>query len=738
MRIKEFEPRKLVIFDIDDTLVHTQTKVHVVKDGQVVKSLNSHEFTHYKLQPGEKFDFENFRNAHDFFHNSKPIIPMINQLKNDIATGNRVVMVTARADFDDRELFLDTFRKYGIDMSKVHVYRAGNFVGKSSTEEKKKIIIRDLLNKGQYTKAIMYDDAVPNLESFVELKDEYPHTKFYAWHVSLEGEASEYHRTNESLVYGRNTETFLGEYPSIETKLGEETHPDLVKYDKNFQKQLHRDLDVGQGKGKKTDIDYDSDEKDWSDLTHVQDYTGGSVDTNDYLHRHYRKQAKAKELTTHQAKIQALDRILANHKLPQQIVVYTGLRQSPAEAWETYKADVTKPIRLHLPAYTSTTTKLKVALIHAGEGEIAQVSRARHKPRNKDAPADEWGTQILMMTLPAGLPAASVKKISEFPSENEILLPRGIDIEINPSPTVLKDGDYVWHATVLSHSPVQIASPMQENFADGRHPEDKGDSKRYHVPTKASVSTLRKIAKKGGRKGQLAHWMANMKAGRKKHESVGDHDTDDSSISLDPHRGDYEIRNYHKLDKYLSELADLVEKGKASDQDYGMVAAGILSLKHPYMSRLNRPGSQGKRIHAEHAVLKDFVAKYGKVPEGTVLLTTLSPCTKHLDERDGPSCSSLVERYGIKKVYCGYMDPTQVDDTRKYNLMETSDPKIRARCKAFADTFLDEVKEGMLPSSTFAGSAVGQKAGVPGQLRGNAKQRKDGKQPAFNKLVGGS
>jgi hypothetical protein len=126
---------------------------------------------------------------------------MLNQLKHDIATGNKVVMVTARADFDDRELFLDTFRKYGVDMTKVHVYRAGNMQGKMQTEEKKKIIIRELLNKGNYTKAIMYDDAVPNLESFVELKDEYPHTKFYAWHVSLEGEANEYHRTNEAKSY---------------------------------------------------------------------------------------------------------------------------------------------------------------------------------------------------------------------------------------------------------------------------------------------------------------------------------------------------------------------------------------------------------------------------------------------------------------------------------------------------------------------------------------------------------
>jgi hypothetical protein len=55
---------------------------------------------------------------------------------------------------------------------------------------------------------------------------------------------------------------------------------------------------------------------------------------------------------------------------------------------------------------------------------------------------------------------------------------------------------------------------VTENFADGRNPQDKGDSKRHGVPTKASVSTLRKVAKQGGRKGQLAHWAANMKAGR--------------------------------------------------------------------------------------------------------------------------------------------------------------------------------------------------------------------------------
>jgi pyrimidine deaminase RibD-like protein/FMN phosphatase YigB (HAD superfamily) len=360
MRASEFQPKKLVIFDIDDTLVHTQTKVHVVKDGRVTHSLTSHKFTNYKLQPGEQFDFGDFRDAREFFANAKPIIPMINQLKQDIATGNKVVMVTARADFNDRELFLDTFRKYGIDMSKVHVHRAGNMVTKAPTEEKKAIIIRDLLNKEQYTKAIMYDDSVPNLETFTALKKEYPHTKFYAWHVSLDGETSEYHRTNESL---------------------------------------------------------------------------------------------------------------------------------------------------------------------------------------------------------------------------------------------------------------------EEN------------------------------------------------------------------------QDDYEIHNYKKLDRILAKLGDLIERGQSSGKDYGMVAAAVLDPDNQIVARLNRPGDNGKRVHAEHAAILDYNSKYGSIPEGSIIITTLSPCNEHMDERDGPSCTELINDSTVKKVYCGYMDPTQDDDTRQFTVMETANKELRNRCKEFADTFLDDIEE---------------------------------------------
>jgi GNAT superfamily N-acetyltransferase len=125
---------------------------------------------------------------------------MIKQLKNDIATGNRVIMLTARSDFNDRDVFLDTFRRFGIDMDRVHVYRAGNLTIKAATEEKKKIILKHLLGKEHFDKLIMYDDSVPNLNAFLSLKQDYPYSKFYAWHVDPNGQATEYHRTDESAV----------------------------------------------------------------------------------------------------------------------------------------------------------------------------------------------------------------------------------------------------------------------------------------------------------------------------------------------------------------------------------------------------------------------------------------------------------------------------------------------------------------------------------------------------------
>ena len=63
------------------------------------------------------------------------------------------------------------------------------------------------------------------------------------------------------------------------------------------------------------------------------------------------------------------------------------------------------------------------------------------------------------------------------------------------------------------------SSSVSENFADGRNPQDRGDSARHGIPKKASLAALDKIVHSktaSPRKKQLAHWQANMRRGRNK------------------------------------------------------------------------------------------------------------------------------------------------------------------------------------------------------------------------------
>ena len=155
---------------------------------------------------------------------------------------------------------------------------------------------------------------------------------------------------------------------------------------------------------------------------------------------------------------------------------------------------------------------------------------------------------------------------------------------------------------------------------------------------------------------------------------------------------DQEIHNYSKLDNILEKLCDMVVKGQKSDKDYGMVAACVLDPDNNIVAGLNSPGTNGKRVHAERVAIEKYENKYGTVPEGSIIITTLSPCNESDDEtamgRVGESCTDYLNSKGIEKVYCGYMDPTQDNFNREFNIMETSDKAIRHKCKQFADTFL--------------------------------------------------
>jgi len=189
-QIREASGKGLTIFDIDETMFITKAKVAVVKNGKVVRKLDNQEYNTYKKKPGEEFDFGEFRNAEVFNKTSTPIARMINKvkaiLKNATRAGSKVIIVTARPDFDNKKLFLDTFRNQGIDIDKIYVERSGN-LGPGSAADNKKVVFKKYLDTKIYKRIRLFDDAISNLKMFLSLQKEYSNVSFEAFLANKDG-----------------------------------------------------------------------------------------------------------------------------------------------------------------------------------------------------------------------------------------------------------------------------------------------------------------------------------------------------------------------------------------------------------------------------------------------------------------------------------------------------------------------------------------------------------------------
>ena len=179
---------KISFFDIDETIFHTHALINVVKDGEIVKKLTNKEFNTYKLKDGEEFDFSEFRDSLVFYNTSKPInnvIKLVKRYIDNIKGNDRVIFLTAREDFKDKEKFLDTFRKYGINIDHPNVYveRSGNLKFIEKVHQRKNFIVRKYLKTKLYSDVKMYDDSHNNLYNFIMLQKSFPDCNFNAVQV---------------------------------------------------------------------------------------------------------------------------------------------------------------------------------------------------------------------------------------------------------------------------------------------------------------------------------------------------------------------------------------------------------------------------------------------------------------------------------------------------------------------------------------------------------------------------
>ena len=191
--LEEQAGKGLTMFDVDETMFITKAKVKVMKNGKVVKKLDNQQFNTYKKKAGEEYDFGEFKDAKVFNRTSTPIARMINKvkaiLKNATRAGSKVIIVTARPNFDNKKLFLDTFRQQGIDIDKIYVERAGN-LGGGPAADNKKVIFRKYLDQKIYKRMRLFDDSKENLKAFLSLQKDYPDLTFEAFLAKSNGSVS--------------------------------------------------------------------------------------------------------------------------------------------------------------------------------------------------------------------------------------------------------------------------------------------------------------------------------------------------------------------------------------------------------------------------------------------------------------------------------------------------------------------------------------------------------------------
>jgi hydroxymethylpyrimidine pyrophosphatase-like HAD family hydrolase len=177
--------KTLHCFDMDETLFahdHNKLRVHVADQmGRRVRSLTNQEFNSHQLSPGHRYDFSEFRSSDVFTKSAQPIRKMLAKLKAIQRNGGKTAIVTARSDLDDQPKFAHHMGKYGIDIGKTHVYRAGNLNMKGP--KAKAAIISALIQKHGHDKVHLYDDHPGNLEEFLKLKKQHPNVEFNAHHV---------------------------------------------------------------------------------------------------------------------------------------------------------------------------------------------------------------------------------------------------------------------------------------------------------------------------------------------------------------------------------------------------------------------------------------------------------------------------------------------------------------------------------------------------------------------------
>lgn len=160
---------KIILFDLDDTIIHTTAEITIMKGEKFIRHISNSEFNNYTLKAGESFDFGEFDDPNILA--KEQFTKYWSTLKREYNKGTHIGILTARSDCYMIKQF---FKNNGINIKDELIIAINDSkLGlKGTIQERKAEAIKILANAG-YDLFVFFDDNEPNLNAAKKLEKEY-------------------------------------------------------------------------------------------------------------------------------------------------------------------------------------------------------------------------------------------------------------------------------------------------------------------------------------------------------------------------------------------------------------------------------------------------------------------------------------------------------------------------------------------------------------------------------------
>jgi hypothetical protein len=167
--VNKMKSNKIILFDLDDTIIHTTAEIMIMKGDKIIRHISNTEFNNYTLKPGETFNFGEFDDP-DIL-SREAFTPYWDTLKREYNKGTHIGILTARSNCD---MIKNFFLKNGIRIKDELIIAINDpKLGLSGTIQERKAEAISILANGGYDLFIFFDDNEPNLKAAKRLEKQY-------------------------------------------------------------------------------------------------------------------------------------------------------------------------------------------------------------------------------------------------------------------------------------------------------------------------------------------------------------------------------------------------------------------------------------------------------------------------------------------------------------------------------------------------------------------------------------